>query len=89
MHKLFSSKVLCDIPIIFPGILDYYNADRRAGDGLGVLIFDSGVAPEDIEIQNNGNNVIIVVTLESGSGNLTFVGANRGDIRYQPDKIRF
>jgi uncharacterized protein YjdB len=69
--------------------VNYYNSDRQIGDKLAVLVFESGVAPENIEVQNNGNNVVIVVTLESGSGNLTFVGANRGDIRYQPDEIRF
>jgi uncharacterized protein YjdB len=69
--------------------IHYYNANHQAGDGLGVVIFGSGINLEDVELQNSGNNVMLVVTLTNGKGNITFIGANRGDVRYQPDELRF
>jgi hypothetical protein len=40
-----------------------------------------------VTVQNNGNDVALIVTLTSGSGKVTFIGTNHGDVRYQPDKI--
>jgi Ca2+-binding RTX toxin-like protein len=69
--------------------INYYNADHQPGDGLATLEFGEGISPENVTAQNSGNNVVLTVTLASGGGKVTFNGANRGDVRYQPDKIQF
>jgi Ca2+-binding RTX toxin-like protein len=65
----------------------YLNAAHEPGDGLGILRFGDGITPEDVEIRNSGNNVVFALT--DGSARVTFMDANRGDVRYQPDEIRF
>jgi uncharacterized protein YjdB len=67
--------------------VDYYYYGHQPGDGIGVLRFGAGIAPEDIEIRNSGEHVIFA--LLDGSGSITFQRANRGDINYCLDEIRF
>jgi Ca2+-binding RTX toxin-like protein len=67
----------------------YFNEAREPGDGLGILRFGTGIDPEAVEVQNDDTDVVFVVTLTSGSGKVTFIDANKGDIRYQLDEIRF
>ena len=69
--------------------VNYYNANRVAGDGMAILKFGPGVTPENVEVRNSGSNVVFVITLSSGVGNMTFVNANMGDVRYQVDEIQF
>ena len=69
--------------------INYLNAERQvAGDGLSILRFGRGVAPENVNVQISGNNVVFVVTLEGRERRITVNGA-RLDIRAQMDEIRF
>ncbi|MDR1379584.1 MAG: hypothetical protein LBJ36_11135, partial [Synergistaceae bacterium] len=67
--------------------VDYYYQTHVPGDGIGVLRFGAGIEPEKVEVRNSGENVVFA--LIDGSGSVTFQRANRGDIRYCLDEIRF
>jgi Ca2+-binding RTX toxin-like protein len=69
--------------------INYSNALRQAGDGMAVVSLGSGIKPENVEARNSGDNVVLVITLPSGGGSLTFKKANQGDVRYQPDRVEF
>jgi hypothetical protein len=67
----------------------YENPYRVAGDGIGILRFGPGIAPEDVSVNNSGNNVVFLATLGDGSSiSATFVNAKYG-VRYQIDEIQF
>jgi hypothetical protein len=63
----------------------YYSENHQPGDGMGVLEFGSDIAPEDVEVRNNGANVIFALT----DGSVTFVSANTTDVRYNLEEVEF
>jgi hypothetical protein len=67
--------------------VDYYYYGHQSGDRIGILQFGAGITPEDIEVRNSGENVVFA--LMDGSGSITFQRANRGDINYCLDEVRF
>jgi len=69
--------------------IHYFNANRQAkGDGLSILQFGPGVAPENIDVQISGNNVVFAITVEARESRITFMWA-RHEISRQMDQIRF
>ncbi|MCL1876390.1 MAG: hypothetical protein FWF87_09060, partial [Synergistaceae bacterium] len=70
--------------------VNYDNINRVQGDGLAILRFGSGVAPEGITTYNSGNHLVFQIPNGDGSvAELTFAYANYGKIRYQMDEIQF
>ena len=69
--------------------IHYFNGNRQAkGDELSILQFGPGVAPENIDVQISGNNVVFVIIVGDVESRITFMGA-RHDIRAQMDRIQF
>ena len=70
--------------------INYYNAGRKAGDGLAILRFGQNIEPENVRVYSSGKDVVFDVTPEFGnSGSVTFVNANLSSIIYQMDEIQF
>jgi Ca2+-binding RTX toxin-like protein len=68
----------------------YDNPARVAGDELAILRFGPGVLPGHVITYTSGTNHIIEISPQSGgSGKITFISANNGEIRYQMDRIEF
>jgi hypothetical protein len=63
---------------------------RKVNDGLAILRFGHNIGIENVTVHNSGYDVVFVVELEDTStGSITFINANRGNIRYQMDEIQF
>ena len=67
--------------------IDYYNNGHKSGDGIGKLKFGAGISPSDVDMGISGNSAVF--TLTDGSGSVTFLNANSGNVFYCIDEIEF
>ena len=69
-------------------VIHYFNPNRVEGDGLSILRFGPGIAPQNVVARYSGDNVTLTIAGVSRAGSIRFVNA-RADIRRQMDEIRF